>query len=331
MKKTLKVILSLACVVALVASLGVGALAVTDEEFEQLKLDTQRALDIQAVENIMNRHVLYHCYGEHIEEMEEIWVQDPVNQATASFGQNQGYYVGYDAIYEAYAAGHWNNWLSSAKRFCQNNGIDVSGMTDDEIIDAYGGVGQLLLHVTTTAIIEIAADGKTAKGYWYSPGMIAESGSSANSIWEAYGCDFVKENGEWKMWHLHMFTDFMCQFGDTFTGSNAGGGSGGPSGEGSGEPAANAGQEHYEGEGGNVLYHAGLIESGNYDPATTHDYLYSTQYTEFSHDRLRADMEIFLPTAYDTWSFDDGNYGPTAAEWQSIGVDLDAWYAAHSN
>ena len=317
MKKTLKVILSLACVVALVASLGVGALAVTDEEFEQLKLDTQRALDIQAVENIMNRHVLYHCYGEHIEEMEEIWVQDPVNQATASFGQNQGYYVGYDAIYEAYAAGHWNNWLSSAKRFCQNNGIDVSGMTDDEIIDAYGGVGQLLLHVTTTAIIEIAADGKTAKGYWYSPGMIAESGSSANSIWEAYGCDFVKENGEWKMWHLHMFTDFMCQFGDTFTGSSSGGGSGEPSGSGE-----QGGQIAYVGEEGAQELALSALEKG--------DYLYLTQYTEFSTSRLRQEMEVVpIPMPYDTWDFDVPNYGPAAEQLARYGLDVNDWYAVY--
>ena len=317
MKKTLKVILSLACIVALVASLGVGAFAYTDADIEQLMLDTQRALDIQAVENIMNRHVLYHCYGEHIEEMEEIWVQDPVNQATASFGQNQGYYVGYDAIWEAYAVGHWNNWLSSAKRYAQNNDIDISGMTDDEIIEAYGGVGQLLLHVTTTAIIEIAADGKTAKGYWYSPGMIAESGSSANSIWEAYGCDFVKEDGEWKMWHLHMYTDFMCQFGETFTGSS-GGGSGEPSGSGSGE----SGQISYEGEEGAKELALSALEKG--------DYLYLTQYTEFSTSRLRQEMEVVpIPMPYDTWDFDVPNYGPAAEQLARYGLDVNDWYAVY--
>ncbi len=66
------------------------------------------------------------------------------------------------------------------------------------------------------------------------------------------------------------------------------------------------------------------------DEFLRHDYLSSPQYSEFSKDRLRADMEIFLPVAYDTWSFDDGNYGPTAAEWEALGVDLDLWYAAHS-
>ncbi len=67
MKRTMKIILSLACVVALIASLGVGALAYTDQEIAQIASNAQRALDVQAVENIMNRHVMYHCYGEHRE------------------------------------------------------------------------------------------------------------------------------------------------------------------------------------------------------------------------------------------------------------------------
>jgi hypothetical protein len=325
MKKTLKVILSLACVIAMIASLGIGALAYTDAELEEMIVDGARAQDAIEIQNVMNWHVMYHCYGEHRAELLNIWVQEPENQATASFGQNQGFMVGYGSIWDAYVEGHDTSWLQSAKRYCQQNNIDITGWTDDQILDVYGGVGQLLLHVTTTAIIEVARDGKTAKAFWYSPGMIAESGSSGNTIWEAYGADFVKENGVWKMWHLHMFTDFMGGFYLTL----GQGGSGGPSGESSGEAAGNAGQEHYEGEGGNVLYHAGLIESGNYDPSTTHDYLYSQQYTEFSHDRLRSDMEIFLPVAYDSWSFDDPNYGPTKAEFESYGIDLDAWYAAH--
>ncbi len=325
MKKTLKVILSLACVIAMIASLGIGALAYTDAELEEMIVDGARAQDAIEIQNVMNWHVMYHCYGEHRAELLNIWVQEPENQATATFGQNQGFMVGYGSIWDAYVEGHDTSWLSSAKRYCQQNNIDITGWTDDQILDVYGGVGQLLLHVTTTAIIEVARDGKTAKAFWYPPGMIAESGSSGNTIWEAYGADFVKENGVWKMWHLHMFTDFMGGFYLTL----GQGGSGGPSGESSGEAAGNAGQEHYEGEGGNVLYHAGLIESGNYDPSTTHDYLYSQQYTEFSHDRLRSDMEIFLPVAYDSWSFDDPNYGPTKAEFESYGIDLNAWYAAH--
>lgn len=284
----------------------------------------RKALDQQEIQNLMSWHVMYHCYGLHREEMEEIWVNEPENRATASFGQNQGFYVGYDAIWEAYVEGHDSNWLTTAKSYCENNGIDISGMTDEEIIEKYGGVGQLLLHVTTTAIIEVAEDGQTAKCFWYSPGMIAESGQSANTIWEAYGVDFVKENGVWKMWHLHMFTDFMGSFYLTL-GGNAGGGMGGgtpppdaPGGQGGPGGAPGGAQQDWQGEGGAQVA-----------ASTANDYLSSPQYTEFSSDRLREDMEIFLPKAYESWSFDDESYGPTREEFESYSIDLDAWYAAH--
>ena len=170
----------------------------------------------------MSRHVLYHCYGEHREEMEEIWVQEPANQATAVFGRNQGYEVGYDYIWQSYVVEHDASWLQSATAWCSENGVDISGMTPEEIIDIYGGVGQLLLHVTTTSIIEIADDGLTAKGYWYTPGMLKQTDfANADSMWENYGADFIKENGEWKIWHLHMYTDFQCEFGTSFTGSSS--------------------------------------------------------------------------------------------------------------
>ena len=322
MKKTLKVILSLACAIALIASLGVGAFAYTDAEIDAMFEELDRANDAWEIQNVMSWHVMYHCYGEHRAELLNIWVQEPENQATATFGQNQGFMVGYGSIWDAYVEGHDTSWLSSAKRYCQNNGIDITGWTDEQILDIYGGVGQLLLHVTTTAIIEVAKDGKTAKAFWYSPGMIAETGQNANTIWEAYGADFVKEGDTWKLWHLHMFTDFMGSFYLTL-------GKGGGSGEASGAAANTAEQGHYEGTGGNALYHAGLLDTATYDPATTHEYLYSKQYSEFSSSRLRTEMEIFLPVAYDTWSFDDGNYGPTREEYESYGIDLNAWYEAH--
>ena len=321
MKKTIHILLSLVCVVALTLSLGIGAFAYEAEDYD---LDAvyemaRKALDQQEIQNIKSWHVMYHCYGLHHDELENIWVNEPENRATASFGQNQGFMVGYDSIWENYVVGHDTSWLSSAKSYCENNGIDITGWTDEEILEVYGGVGQLLLHVTTTAIIEVAEDGQTAKAFWYSPGMIAESGSTGNTIWEAYGVDFVKEDGVWKMWHLHMFTDFMGGFYLTLGGATSGGGGGAPgggSGEASGE--SNSEQQDWKGEEGV----ADIV-------ASMHDYLYSTQYKEFSHDRLRSEMEIFLPGPYETWSFDDPNYGPTREEFESYDIDLDAWYAAH--
>ena len=71
------------------------------------------------------------------------------------------------------------------------------------------------MHTNTTPIIEIAGDGKTAKGIWYSPGMGLSAdirgdkvGARGTFFWEKYGADFAKENGVWKIWHLRMAYDF---------------------------------------------------------------------------------------------------------------------------
>ncbi len=321
MRKSLNVILSLVCVIALVASLGINAFAYTDEEIARIALDAQRALDVQAVENIMNRHVMYHCYGEHRNEVEEIWVQEKENRETASFGQNQGFMLGFGAIWDGYVEGHDTSWLSSAKRYCQQNGIDVSDWTDEEILEVYGGVGQLLLHVTTTAIIEVAEDGKTAKGFWYSPGMIKETGSGASAMWEAYGADFVKEEGGWKLWHLHMYTDFGGSF-FVELGNTGGSASGEASGSGSAEAASKPATT--------TITTSDQSDIAEIDEFLRHDYLSSPQYSQYSADRLRSEAEVIpFPLPYETWDFSVPNYGPTVEEYEANGIDLDAWYAVH--
>ncbi|MCF0228960.1 MAG: nuclear transport factor 2 family protein [Parasporobacterium sp.] len=333
--KMIKKLLAAGIAGAMIFSVCPSAFAAEDVTIEQVYAMAQKALDQQAIQNVMSRHVMYHCYGEHKEEMEQLWVNEPENRATASFGQNQGFFVGYDAIWDAYVTSHDTSWLSSAKSYCESNGIDVSTMTDEEILDIYGGVGQLLLHVTTTSIIEVAEDGQTAKCFWYSPGVIAETGQSGNTIYEAYGVDFVKEGDEWKIWHLHMFTDVMGAFYlDLGTGTLAGNTQGESDGEeAQGESAdveatgESAGESSGESESGQQEF-AGE-EGEQLAIAESNEYLYSTQYVTFTPDRLRAEMELNIPVAYEKWSFDDPNFGPTKEEWERYAVDLDAWYAAH--
>lgn len=329
MKKTARILLCLVCVIALAASLGVGAFAAEELTLEEVyaaalsaQAAAQKSLDIQAIQNIMSRHVLYHNYGEHAAEMEEIWVQEPANQATACFGRNQGYEVGYDYIWQSYVVEHDESWLQSASAWCEENGVDISSMTDQEILDTYGGVGQLLLHVITTAIIEVADDGLTAKGYWYTPGVLKQTDyDNADSMWENYGADFIKENGEWKMWHLHMYTDFQCEFGETFTGSTASGELGGAPGTTGITPPGGFGGGPGGASSSSDVDTTGWI-GGNINQST---------YQQWSTSRLRSVMmSIPIPMPYESWDFSEANYGVTIEQYESLGIDVNDWYAAHS-
>ena len=58
------------------------------------------------------------------------------------------------------------------------------------------------LHVRglTTPVIEVAGDGETARAVWLCPGL-----EGMTPAWTKYGCDFKKQDGEWKIWHLHAY------------------------------------------------------------------------------------------------------------------------------
>lgn len=79
--------------------------------------------------------------------------------------------------------------------------------------------GQLHTHSMLTPVIEIAGDGKTAKGVWdsYQPG--ANNAESSNIAWAKYGVDFIKEDGKWKIWHMQTYSIFSTPWDKSITDS----------------------------------------------------------------------------------------------------------------
>lgn len=87
--------------------------------------------------------------------------------------------------------------------------------------------GKLLFHYVTTPMIEIAGDGQTAKGLWIVNGlesgltdpehaksmpawmfekeMVAGKKVWMHNVYLKYGIDFIKQDGQWKIWHFHCF------------------------------------------------------------------------------------------------------------------------------
>lgn len=109
----------------------------------------------------------------------------------------------------------------------------------DKIISYHQGRpaprGKLVFHYVTTPMIEIAGDGQTAKGLWIVNGL--ESGLvdpenaknmpawmfekemvNGKKVWMhnvyiKYGVDFIKQDGEWKIWHFHCFEVARAPYG----------------------------------------------------------------------------------------------------------------------
>lgn len=76
--------------------------------------------------------------------------------------------------------------------------------------------GKMLIHWLTSQMIEVAKDGKTAKGVWQSPGAEAEicEDGTRQALWNfiIYACDFIKENGQWRIWHMYVFNIIKCDY-----------------------------------------------------------------------------------------------------------------------
>jgi hypothetical protein len=167
----------------------------------------EKALAAIEVQNVFSKHCYYHEAGKHRAEMLDIWVKkDGEFAKTAKWMQPMGINEGYDAIWKFYV-------LNKEKSLAQNlEDISKADPSVKNIPENLGAGGEWASHTQSTAVIEVAGDGKTAKGIWESPGLhftaqvkdgkITKSGSW---FWEKYGADFVKEDGKWKIWHISMF------------------------------------------------------------------------------------------------------------------------------
>jgi hypothetical protein len=70
-------------------------------------------------------------------------------------------------------------------------------------------------------VVEVAEDRQTAKGVWYTAGIVGGfKNDKGTFMWmfEKYGVDFVFEDGKWKVWHMHVYTDTSWPLGGSIAG-----------------------------------------------------------------------------------------------------------------
>ena len=151
----------------------------------------QRAVGAVECEKVMSRHVYWHSAGIHRDEWEEYWSKS----VDITWGHGWGRQDDRYSYYFSYVLEKERN---AFKTFM---GIKLK-YPDVENCTRLDGVAEYSNHLTTSPVIEVAEDGKSAKGLWYTPGFI-NSHASANgqvrsqALWERYGGDFVLEDGRW--------------------------------------------------------------------------------------------------------------------------------------
>ena len=158
--------------------------------------------DQRFIKNLMGIYVNYVILNKDADLFPDLWSQKAKD---VCLGLNHGWYVGAEAICGYYNSIHRRNELVAAslqKRFPE----ELGQKTPEEIF----GIGTFRVLPVSCPVIEIAADGKTAKGLWYCQGSHAQvlgCGPTSNWTWGYYAADFIREGDAWKIWHLQYTND----------------------------------------------------------------------------------------------------------------------------
>ena len=169
-------------------------LAALKAEVAELRREARAATDRGEIENLFNRYMYYHnAFRDDL--IIPMWVKPGTEGIRARY-TNAGVYTSYESVI----------------RYHQGRPTPV---------------GKLILHYTTTPVIEVGGDGQTAKGVWimagsesgltdpavaekqpsymYSPGTVQGKRVWAHWVWCKYAVDFLRQDGEWKIWKFRCY------------------------------------------------------------------------------------------------------------------------------
>jgi hypothetical protein len=161
-------------------------LTALEKQNKSFKHEIVRLQSVNEIQNLFNRLDYYHSTSKANEAFELFALKSPDVSGEVAW---TGVYIGKESL---------SNLIKG-----------VEGGNDPR-------PGALGLHCRTTAVIEVAGDNKTAKALWLSPGLetgpFAGKKLEATWCWCKYGVDFIKEDGKWKIWHLHTYPIFKVDY-----------------------------------------------------------------------------------------------------------------------
>lgn len=150
-----------------------------------------RVWDQEEIRNLISRFTYYEASNRREEALECFWVSEPEHKNTASFGRNWGFLQGMEQIKAYY--------------------VDRN---------RFGGVGTALMHPLSTKLVCEAEDGQTAQGLWmgiaYETAPNAQGELEVKWINERMAVDFVRESGQWRIWHMFIGTNYVLSAGEDY-------------------------------------------------------------------------------------------------------------------
>lgn len=176
-----------------------------------LNVDTEKLVTVwesrRAVQNLMGIFSGHYLLKREKQIVSELFSE----REDICLATNEGYYLGRDAVVGYYEAIHQKNLLTTElimKKYPEK-------FTDKTPEEAYG-CGLINYKPLDTPVVEIAGDLQTARGIWTCRNSYSDlrpSGPVAFYEWGWVAADFIRENQEWKIWHLQILNDIHVQAG----------------------------------------------------------------------------------------------------------------------
>lgn len=171
----------------------------------------EKVEDARAVENLMGKLMFLMCYRRHGDAWNTLF--STAEDVTLTL--NNGKFIGREAV-KSWFVDYQDAISAKANSLMRERYPEELGKLPES---ETWGAGYNSMSNATTPIVEIAADRKTAKGVWYNYGEMTEvNDTSVAAFWHMgrFAADFLNEDGQWKIWHLQMFDDFITPVGKKY-------------------------------------------------------------------------------------------------------------------
>lgn len=170
----------------------------------------ERWEDQRAIKNLMGKYANLLILNREADLFELLWSR----AEDVCLGFNGGWYRGSAAV-----KGYWQACVDRnmlvARLLQKRFPVILAGKSDEELY----GMGPMKVKPMYTPLIEVADDGKTAKGLWSCWGShneVEACGPIARWSWGYFAVDFIKESDGWKIWHMQNTDDIDAVCGQSW-------------------------------------------------------------------------------------------------------------------